>query len=207
MFYIDETLRKGSSRVSCYLWWWARALMDWSLMECCGSSTPSWQQPSSRLFYSFHTATHRTVSARNTTTENNMSSGPLEIISCYWMENWEFSLPLRYVFRLPRGSWSKHRRSTGTWCTETLSGSEDAVETNPTHQNNTTHTTGPFSHIKSSSFSAVIQTWMILKEYSADLTLNSYNIIVQCLKTVIKCDPAEPEMSSFFYSKHYCMES
>ena len=48
---------------------------------------------------------------------------------------------------------------------------------------------------------------MILKEYSADLTLNSYNIVVQCLKTVIKCDPAEPEMPSFFYSKHYCMES
>lgn len=40
--------------------------MDWSLMECCGSSTPSWQQPSSRLFYSFHTATHHTVGGRNT---------------------------------------------------------------------------------------------------------------------------------------------
>lgn len=54
---------------------------------------------------------------------------------------------------------------------------------------------------------AVIQTWMILKEHSADLTLNSCNIIVQCPKTIIKIDPAEPEMLSFFYSKHYCMES
>lgn len=37
---------------------------------------------------------------------------------------------------------------------------------------------------------AVIQTWMILKEHSADLTLHSCNIIVQCPKTIIKIDPA-----------------
>lgn len=39
-------------------------------------------------------------------------------------------LPLQCVFRSPRGSWSRRHHSTGTLCTETLSESEDAAQTN-----------------------------------------------------------------------------
>lgn len=37
--------------------------------------------------------------------------------------------PLLSGLRSPKGSWSKRRHSTGIWCTETLSGSEDAAGT------------------------------------------------------------------------------
>ena len=120
---------EGSACVSFYLWWWVRVLKDWSSMECCccGWSTQSWQQPS-LPFYSFHTATRRTGIVRNTPDFDFWSNG--DFLSYYLMQRWS-NLPLRSVFRLPKGSWTKHHRSRGTWCTETLFGSEGAVESNP----------------------------------------------------------------------------
>lgn len=77
LFHISDTWRAAC--VSRYLWWWVTALMGWSWTECCGSSTRSWLQPSSPLFCSFHTRTHRTEK----NTPQAVSPGQTEIISCY----------------------------------------------------------------------------------------------------------------------------
>lgn len=115
--------------VSRYLWWWVRALMDWSLTECCGSTRRSWRRPSSLLFYSFRTARHRTESGGNTTVLEFNSSGLEDIEIRHGRQSCSY-VPLQSLLRSPKGSCSMRRRSKDTWCTGTLSGFEDAVETN-----------------------------------------------------------------------------